>query len=93
MIFEWDQRKAVSNLRKHGVTFAEAKSVFNDPFAISKPDNNSDAIEERWLELGLSHSGKLLVVWYTERDGCIRIIGCREATKTERRAYEDESAT
>lgn len=89
MKFEWDEEKARTNEVKHGVSFEEAKSVFNDPFALTIPDPDHGIEEERWLEVGLSSSNKLLVVWYTESDRSIRIIGCRCATNNERRAYED----
>lgn len=89
MIFEWDEAKARANEEKHGVSFEEARTVFNDPFALAVPDPVYGRREERWLELGISAAGRLLVVWYTERRGRIRIIGCRKATKTERTAYEE----
>jgi uncharacterized protein len=91
MKFDWDKNKAEANVQKHGVTFEQAVSVFKDPFAIIWPDNDSSPSEERWIQLGVSDDRKLLMVWYTERGDCIRIIGCRKATKTERRNYEDES--
>ncbi len=85
--FEWDEEKAWRNELKHGVTFEEARTIFNDPFAmtISDPDHSDE--EERWLDIGLSTNGRLLVVWYTERGDNIRIIGCRRATKAEMRTY------
>jgi uncharacterized DUF497 family protein len=89
LIFEWDEKKARANETKHGVSFEEAKGVFNDPFALTIPDPRGRS-EDRWLDIGLSASGKLLVVWYTERNEHIRIIGCRRATITERKAYEEE---
>ncbi len=87
LVFEWDEEKARRNEAKHGVTFDEAKTIFNDPFAmtISDPDHSNE--EERWLDIGLSARGRLLVVWYTERSGAIRIIGSRRATKSEERTY------
>ena len=88
LIFEWDEAKSKRNFIKHGVSFEEAKTVFNDPFAmtIDDPDHSND--EVRFLDIGLSYNGKVLVVWYTERNENIRIIGCRKATKTERVIYE-----
>lgn len=89
MVFEWDEAKARANQSKHGVSFGEARTVFNDPLSLTVPDPAHDAPEERWLDLGMSAAGRLLVVWYTERRGRIRIIGCRRATKSERIAYEE----
>lgn len=89
-LFEWDEDKDRRNQLKHGVSFAEAKTVFNDPFALTIPDLAHSREEVHWLDVGASARGKLLVVWYTERDANIRIIGCRNATKAERRLYEDE---
>jgi uncharacterized DUF497 family protein len=88
LTFEWDQNKSEKNVKKHGITFDEAKSVFNDPFAITidDPDHSND--EYRYIDIGLSSKGSLLVVWYTERNENIRIIGCRKATKYERKIYE-----
>ena len=90
LLFEWDEEKATRNEVKHGVSFEEAKTIFNDPFAmtVSDPDHSDD--EERWLDIGLSAEGRLLVVWYTERSEKIRIIGSRRATKAEERAYTHE---
>jgi uncharacterized DUF497 family protein len=88
-VFEWDEEKAQSNESKHGVSFFEAKTVFNDPFTLTIPDSVHSVGEERWLEIGLSISGRLLVVWYTERDDRIRIIGSRIATSAELRTYEN----
>ena len=72
---------------KHRVTFAEARTIFNDPFSMTIADPDQPDDEERWLDIGLSTKGRLLVVWYTERDEKIRIIGCRRATKAEMRTY------
>ena len=87
---EWDEDKLRRNVVKHGVTFEEAKTVFNDPFAstIDNPDHSED--EDRYLGIGLSSKGRLLVVWYTEKNENIRIIGCRKATKYERKVYEEK---
>ena len=88
LIFEWDEEKAVRNEAKHGLSFEEAKTVFNDPLAVTIPDPEHSAQEDRWVDTGLSSGGEVLVVWYTERDNRIRIIGCRRATRAERRAYQ-----
>lgn len=90
LLFEWDDEKASRNEAKHGVTFEEAKTVFNDPFALTVSDPDHSDEEERWVDIGLSTEGRLLVVWYTERSEVIRIIGSRKAAKAEERAYAHE---
>jgi len=67
MEFEWDEEKAQRNQLKHGVSFEEGKTIFNDPFAITIPDPAHSQQEERWIDVGFSAEGRLLVVWYTER--------------------------
>ena len=89
LTFEWDENKSKQNFNKHGVTFVEAKTVFNDPFAITIEDPDHSDKEDRYLDIGLYFKGKMLVVWYTERDDSIRIIGCRKAKRFERNAYEE----
>ncbi|MEH2359949.1 BrnT family toxin [Nostoc sp.] len=86
--FEWHEKKAKENLKKHGISFEEAKTVFNDPFSITITDPNHSLDEERYIDIGLSLRGELLVVVYTERQSNIRIISCRQATKVERKVYE-----
>ena len=88
--FEWDENKSRSSLKKHGVDFQEGKTVFNDPFAITIYDPDYSESEERYLDIGISSKGRILVVWYTERNDKIRIIGCRKATRFEREQYEKE---
>ena len=87
--FEWDPRKAAANVRKHGVTFADAQTVFGDEQArlIDDPDHSSD--EERFLILGLAAGLRLLVVahCYRKAGGVIRIISARRATRDEQRFY------
>jgi uncharacterized protein len=90
LVFEWDEEKAKRNEAKHRVTFEEARTIFNDPFAMTVSDPDHSDEEERWLDIGLSAEGRLLVVWYTERSERIRIIGSRRATKVEERVYADE---
>ena len=90
LTFEWDDEKSNRNIHKHGVTFEEAKTVFNDPFAINVDDPDHSLEEERALNIGYSSQGRMLVVWYTERNENIRIIGCRQATKAERKTYENK---
>jgi hypothetical protein len=90
LIFEWDEKKADDNLRKHGVSFDEAKTVFNDPFSVTiyDPDHVSD--KERYIDIGLSSKGRLIVVSYIERGEKIRIISSREATRKEQGEYENK---
>ena len=89
LAFEWDESKAQENEEKHGVSFEEAKTVFNDPFSITiyDPDHSED--EDRYLDMGSSVNGRVLVVSYTERKNSIRIISSREATRREQRNYEE----
>lgn len=91
--FEWDEAKAQSNTRDHRVTFDEAVTVFRDPLASTIPDPDHSLGEERYLTVGLSIRGRLLVVSYTERQGQLRLISCRPATRRERRAYEEGEGT
>jgi hypothetical protein len=88
MEFEWDADKAASNVPKHGVTFAEAMTVFGDPLELAIVDPDHSEGELRFLSIGLSAAGQLLVVAYTEREGRTRIINAREATSRERKQYE-----
>lgn len=87
--FEWDERKATSNLAKHGVDFAEAATVFGDPRSLTIPDPAHSQMEERAIVLGQSHQRKLLVVVHTERGDHIRIISARPASQRERKTYEE----
>ncbi len=91
MRFEWDLRKEAVNRRKHGVGFREAATVFGDPLATTFPDLDHSALEERFLTIGISASGRLLVVAHTESgDGKrIRIISVRKSTRREREFYEE----
>lgn len=90
LVFEWDEGKTLRNVHKRGVSFAEARTIFNDPWSIMIVDAQHSHQEQRWLELGLAASGRLLVVWYTECENTIRIIGARVATPREARTYSDE---
>ena len=87
--FEWDNRKADSNLRAHGVSFREATTVFADALSITISDPDHSSAEKRFIDIGLSHLGRLLVVSYTERGSRIRLISARLATRNERRQYEE----
>ena len=93
MEFEWDVQKAASNAAKHGVTFSEAMTVFGDPLELAIADPNHSEDEFRFLSMGQSAMGRLLVVAYTEREGRTRIINAREATARERRQYESTRAS
>ncbi len=88
MQFEWDPTKVAANLARHGVSFEEASSVFGDPLATTVPDPDHSVGEERFLTTGLSNQQRVLIVWHTEGEDMIRIIGAREATPRERRTYE-----
>ena len=86
---EWDPVKDRANRARHGVSFDEAASVFNDPLELKVPDPEHSLSEDRFYSIGRSEGGKLLVVVYTERNGKIQIISARRPTKTERRGYEN----
>ena len=88
LAFEWDSRKARSNLAKHGVGFQEASSIFGDPLSLTIPDPEHSLSEERYITVGRAFSGKLLVVVHTERGDNIRIISARRASRRERKFYE-----
>lgn len=87
--FEWDDEKAASNLRKHGVPFDEAVTVFGDARAITFSDTDHSESEDRSRTYGLSSKGRLLVVIHTERRHNLRIISARKATRHEKAIYED----
>jgi hypothetical protein len=86
--FEWDPAKATENASKHGVDFVEAMTVFGDPLEVIISDPDHSVGEQRFLSMGISVAGRLLVVAYTEREGRIRLISAREATARERKSYE-----
>ena len=89
MQFEWNQDKANLNLKKHGVSFNEASTVFNDPLSVTFPDPDHSYGEERYVIIGLSSASCILIVPHTDREDRVRIISAREATRNERRFYED----
>ena len=89
MQFEWNPDKANSNLKKHGVSFIEAFTVFNDPLSVTFPDPDHSFGEERYVIIGLSSANRILIVPHTDRANRVRIISAREATRNERRFYED----
>lgn len=93
MRFEWDENKNKSNIQKHGVSFEEAKTVFDDPLQISKLDYRFSYFEERWITIGASKNERLLVVanlfFTNEGEEIIRIISARPANPKERATYEN----
>ncbi len=91
LTFEWHEKKAAANLKKHKVSFEEAKTVFDDPLSITISDPDHSIDEERYIDVGMSSEGRLLVVTYTERFPNIRLISCRKATNLERRQYEQDN--
>jgi uncharacterized DUF497 family protein len=88
--FSWDPGKAKTNLARHGVSFDDAKTVFDDDFFLVFADPDHSMEESRFIIIGQSKQGRLLVVAYTERSDTIRIISAREATPHERRDYAEE---
>ncbi len=88
MTYQWDGEKAAANLRKHGIDFADAVSVFADDLAITIPDERYD--EERFITIGVDAFGRILVVVYTWRGDEIRLISARKATRREQKQYEEE---
>jgi uncharacterized protein len=90
--FEWDEEKATTNLKKHGVGFDEATTVFGDSFSLTVHDPDHSAGEQRYIDIGSSDKGRVLVVVYTERGVNIRIISSRRATSLERELYEEGSS-
>jgi uncharacterized protein len=89
MKFEWNPDKANLNLQKHSVSFNEASTVFNDPLSVTFPDTDHSFGEERYVIIGLSSANRILIVPHTDRADRVRIISAREATRNERRFYED----
>jgi uncharacterized protein len=91
VFFEWDPKKARSNIARHGVTFEEAATVFGDRLSLTILDPIHSSSEHRFVTIGLSANGRLLVVVHTDRGDAIRIISARRANTRERRTYEEES--
>ena len=89
MEFERDEEKAAANLAKHGVSFEEAGTIFDDPLYVDFYDPDHSAEEHRYIIIGESRQGRLLVVSYTERGDVTRLISAREVTRGEREAYEE----
>ncbi len=89
MNFAWDRTKAARNLAKHGVSFDEAATSFDDPLYLDFYDPEHSEEEHRYIRCGCSEQGRILVVSYTEREGVLRLISARPATRKEREAYEE----
>lgn len=87
--FEWDSNKANTNLKKHGVSFQEAATVFGDDLSLTFPDPDHSIGESRYVTIGLSRYDHVLLISHTDRDGRTRIVSAREATRRERRFYEE----
>jgi uncharacterized protein len=88
--FEWDDAKAASNQRKHGITFDEAGTVFLDELALTGSDPDHSIGESRFVTFGMSSLGQLLAVSHTYRTDGIRIISARRVTRSERKMYEED---
>ena len=88
LIFEWDFKKAKTNIEKHGVSFEEASTAFRDPLSLTIDDPLHSRDEERLVLIGMSYNNHPLIVVHTERGDNIRIISARKATKKERKYYE-----
>jgi uncharacterized DUF497 family protein len=89
MEFEWDEEKAAANLAKHGVSFDEAKTIFDDPLYVDFYDPDHSIDEHRYIIIGESRQRRLLIVSYAARDDVARLISAREVTRSEREAYEE----
>ncbi len=91
MEFEWNPEKAIINRRKHGISFQSATTVFNDSLSITFPDPDHSMGENRYVIIGMSELGQLLVVSHTDRENYTRIISARKATRPERKFYEESN--
>jgi uncharacterized DUF497 family protein len=91
MEFEWNPDKVALNLEKHGISFLEAATVFNDPLSVTFPDPDHSIGESRYIIIGVSRFGQLLVVAHTDRGEKVRIISARKATRQEKRFYEERN--
>jgi uncharacterized DUF497 family protein len=87
--FEWDPAKAKQNLLKHRVSFSEAATVFGDPLALTFADPDHSISEERFITVGTSSAGRILIVAHTNRMEIIRIVSARRTTQRERKQYEE----
>jgi uncharacterized DUF497 family protein len=91
--FEWDPQKAAANVKRRHISFDEGASVLEDPLSTTYPDETHSEEEMRFLTIGASHRGRVLVVAHTERNDTIRIISARRATRREREFYEQGEST
>jgi len=89
--FEWDPSKAAQNRRKHGVSFHEAATVFGDPLTLTYQDPDHSVHEQRFITVGMSSAGRLLIVAHADSSEKIRIISARKTTRRERSQYEQEN--
>jgi uncharacterized DUF497 family protein len=89
--FEWDPGKARQNRRKHRVSFQEAATVFGDPLAVTYPDPDHSTSEQRFIPVGVSSAGQVLIVAHVDRNENVRIISARKTTKRERKHYEEKN--
>ncbi len=87
--FEWDDKKAKANLKKHKVSFEDATAIFNDPLMITYPDVQHSDEEDRYIGIGATDKGTILVVVHVDKEKVIRLISCRKAAASERRRYEE----
>ncbi|MFZ4394331.1 MAG: BrnT family toxin [Kiritimatiellia bacterium] len=89
MVFEWNPLKADGNLRKHGISFQEAATVFADTLSTTYHDPDHSLTENRFITIGIARSGLVLLVAHTDRGENVRIISARKATRNEKRCYEE----
>ncbi|OGV64249.1 MAG: hypothetical protein A2498_05300 [Lentisphaerae bacterium RIFOXYC12_FULL_60_16] len=89
MNFDWDPRKAASNVRKHGVNFHEAAMIFADPLSITVHDPDHSVTEHRFITVGMDPARRVLIVSHADRGDTIRLISARKTTQQERRYYEE----
>jgi hypothetical protein len=89
--FEWDPVKARRNRRKHRISFHEAATIFGDPLAVTYPDPDHSASEQRFITVGMSSAARLLIVAHADRNENIRIISARKTTSSERECYEEKN--
>lgn len=90
MNFEWDSEKAAENLERHRISFEEAATAFGDPLSITIGDPDHSEAEDRYVLLGMTFRGRLVVVVHTDRGENVRLISARLASRRERRSYEQE---
>jgi uncharacterized DUF497 family protein len=89
MHFAWNEKKAASNLVKHGVSFEEGSTVFGDPLSNAFPDTDHSVEEQRFVIIGSSEQGRIPVLAHTDDGEIVRVISAREATYGERKSYEE----